>query len=333
MLRITNLVSGVQLTSLPLTELSDVKDLKQHLNQQHGLPPRFRQRLLHEGAALDDAVKLDTAFHLKLVAATSQGTDTRKRRAAGAQRSFAGDGASKRRLEPEAVPPPRRRKRLAEENLRNFVEPDTVMDLQVVILTFSEASQDQHRKLCRAAGEGLVAEVEALLQLAIDPDAVKDEDEDGSTPLMIASEHGHMHIAQLLLEAGADTDLPDLAGGTALMRGAVRGHAPVVQLLLEAGAETDLRDHGDSTALMWAAWRGDALVVQLLIEAGARHDVRDPRGRTPLMDASMFGFALVVKLLLEAGADRHLRDYEGQTALIFAKKREVRRLLEASATT
>ena len=47
MLRITQL-SGEELTSLPLAELSDVKALKQRLHQQHGMPPRFRQRLLHE---------------------------------------------------------------------------------------------------------------------------------------------------------------------------------------------------------------------------------------------------------------------------------------------
>ena len=57
MLRIT-LLSGEEVTSLALAELSDVKALKQRLHQQHGLPPRFRQRLLHEGNTLDDAVKL-----------------------------------------------------------------------------------------------------------------------------------------------------------------------------------------------------------------------------------------------------------------------------------
>ena len=97
MLRITNSVSGARLTtSLPLRELSDLKALKQHLNQQCGLPPRFRQRLLYEGVALDDAVD---AFQLKLLAGkSSEGTDTRKRRAAVAEHSFA-DGASARRLD------------------------------------------------------------------------------------------------------------------------------------------------------------------------------------------------------------------------------------------
>ena len=66
MLRIT-LLSGEEVASLPLTELSDVKALKHRLHQQHGLPPRFRQRLLHDGHTLDDAVKLDTAMDLQVL--------------------------------------------------------------------------------------------------------------------------------------------------------------------------------------------------------------------------------------------------------------------------
>ena len=66
MLRIT-LLSGEELTRLPLAELSDVKALKQRLHQQHGLPPRFRQRLLHEGNTLDNAVKLETEMDLQAV--------------------------------------------------------------------------------------------------------------------------------------------------------------------------------------------------------------------------------------------------------------------------
>ena len=87
MLRIT-LLSGEELTSLPLTELSDVKGLKQRLHQQHGLPPRFRQRLLHEGNALDDAVKLDSAMDLQvLIVAFSEVSEQQWRELYGAAAS------------------------------------------------------------------------------------------------------------------------------------------------------------------------------------------------------------------------------------------------------
>ena len=66
MLRIT-LLSGEEVASLPLTELSDVKALKQRLHQQHGMQPRFRQRLLHDGSTLGDDVKLDSAMDLQIL--------------------------------------------------------------------------------------------------------------------------------------------------------------------------------------------------------------------------------------------------------------------------
>ena len=49
-------VSGEELAVLPKEELSDVRALKSHLRQLHGLP-RFRQKLLHEGCNLDDGTR------------------------------------------------------------------------------------------------------------------------------------------------------------------------------------------------------------------------------------------------------------------------------------
>ena len=44
-----------------------MKALKQRLHEQQGLPPRFRQRLFHEGNNLDDVVRLETAMDLQVV--------------------------------------------------------------------------------------------------------------------------------------------------------------------------------------------------------------------------------------------------------------------------
>ena len=67
MLRIT-LLSGETLASVPAAGLSDAKALKQRLHRQHGLPPRFRQRLFHNGSALEDDSKLDPSMDLEVVA-------------------------------------------------------------------------------------------------------------------------------------------------------------------------------------------------------------------------------------------------------------------------
>ena len=56
----------------------------------------------------------------------------------------------------------------------------------------------------------------------MDPDAA--DDDDGITPLMLASENGHVDVAHLLLEAGALPDSRDNRGETALMDAAHNGH-------------------------------------------------------------------------------------------------------------
>ena len=61
-------VSGEELTiTLEEDSVPDVRALKQLLNQGHGLPPRFRQRLLLHGQCLEDTDTLHSAMELELV--------------------------------------------------------------------------------------------------------------------------------------------------------------------------------------------------------------------------------------------------------------------------
>ena len=52
---------------MPVKEVSCIREVKQRLHQRHGLPPRFRQRLVLEGANLDDAANIDSPRELELV--------------------------------------------------------------------------------------------------------------------------------------------------------------------------------------------------------------------------------------------------------------------------
>ena len=126
------------------------------------------------------------------------------------------------------------------------------------------------------------------------------------TPLCAACLHGWEEIADLLIKAGARTDVgadpetdsqaiskprnvepgkkaspdepegdldvyinrPWLAPAPPLHRAAWRDHVGLVSLLLRTGAPVDARRSG-STALQEAAYRGHAHVVGLLLEAGA----------------------------------------------------------------
>ena len=76
--------------------------------------------------------------------------------------------------------------------------------LQLIRLEYADDDADGLRCLLRAAGEGKAPEVERLLRLPLRPDC--SQDEDGATALIVASENGHLEVARLLCEAGADKD-------------------------------------------------------------------------------------------------------------------------------
>ena len=57
--------------------------------------------------------------------------------------------------------------------------------------------------------------------------------------MILASARGHLEVAQLLFEAGADKDQGQEDGSTALMWASENGHLEVVRLLCEAGADKD----------------------------------------------------------------------------------------------
>jgi len=295
MLRIRKL-SGEEVASLPLAELSDVKALKQRLHQQHGLPPRFRQRLLHESKALDDSVTLDSVFDLQVVAALSyESTEETPRQltAEPAAQGSEGGGALKQQSDPEDGATPSCRQSFLHDghSLEDAVRLETPMDLQILIVDFTK--DDSWTKLWAATMNGDVAQAEALLQLPIDPSLTPNRA--GTTPLMMASGGGYVDIVQLLLEAGASIDHRNRYGHTALMDSARFGHVPVVQLLLGAGAQKELRDVAGLTALMMAADGGHAQAVRLLLEAGAAKDVRNLAGQTALMMTSEPEVRLLLK--------------------------------------
>ena len=64
----------------------------------------------------------------------------------------------------------------------------------------------------------------------------------GWTPLMRAADSGHVEVAELLLNRGADVNAFDSIGWTATHQAAANGHKAVLDLLLENGAAAGKQD-------------------------------------------------------------------------------------------
>ena len=87
----------------------------------------------------------------------------------------------------------------------------------------------------------------------------------GISPLMIACKHGHLDIAKLLLQKGANVNFVNNLNQTALMKAAEGGNVEVVNLLLEHGANCDTVAIDTKTALILACEQGSIEVVEALL--------------------------------------------------------------------
>eukprot|EP00439_Symbiodinium_sp_Y106_P031928 s195_g3.t2 len=354
----TRVLSGGTVTSIPVEQIHDVRGLKQCLNQLHGFPPRFQQRIRLHGESLKDSVKLDSAMDLEIVllsfvdvpqqqaddlaAAASQGRTAEVESMlqlpqdpdlpdSGGRTAFMRAAVKGHvdvvRLLMEAG---------AKTDVADHIDCAALMGascqgyVEVVRLLLEAGTRDVpnnggYTALMAASYQGHLEIVRLLVEAGSDKDATNDR---GKTALMIASETGQVEIVRLLLAAGANKDLPDNSGRTALVKACCQNYVEVVQLLLKAGANKDYADNKNGyTALIASSHAGHTEIVRLLLDAGADKDHADTRFPS--------GHVEVVRLLLEAGTNKDVAENDGYTALMMASTRGhvdvVRLLLEASA--
>ena len=155
-------------------------------------------------------------------------------------------------------------------------------------------------------------------------------------PLSNATALGRLDIVHLLLDHGADPNLPEeqiAPKGTALYSAVYNGHDEIAKLLLERGAfpNPPVESSGDA---LWVAreWRPDKRMEQLLLSYGAKpaQEQRDEDWPThtynwlrisPLHEAARRGDLKEVKQLLKSGVDLTARDeHLRSTPLAWAAK-------------
>uniref|UniRef100_A0A667YT52 CARD- and ANK-containing Inflammasome Adaptor Protein n=1 Tax=Myripristis murdjan TaxID=586833 RepID=A0A667YT52_9TELE len=126
-------------------------------------------------------------------------------------------------------------------------------------------------------------------------------DQDGLTPLHIASQQGHAETVIQLLQGGADPGAQDRLGRTALHWAAsAQGQNPAVDLLLSARANPNTTDREKKTALHLAATQGNTHAVTSLLSHKVKGGTKDMDGSTPLHHAAACGHAAVVTALLHS---------------------------------
>ena len=170
-------------------------------------------------------------------------------------------------------------------------------------------------------------------------------------PVSNAAAAGRLDIVQLLLDHGADPNLPEeqvAPKGKALYSAVFQGHYEIAKLLLERGAfpNPPVESSGDA---LWVSreWRPDTRIEQLLLSYGAvpaeekGEEDWATRARnwlriSPLHEAARKGDIAEAKKLLDAGADltardEHLRSTPLAWAAKFGQLDMVKFLLERGA--
>ena len=152
----------------------------------------------------------------------------------------------------------------------------------------------------QAAETGNIARVSELLaavpensRLAL----VRQQSDNGDTPLHKAAMNGHEQIVLRLIGAGADVNQQNDWDNATLHLAAMEGHDAVVFRLIEAGARVNQQDFFGMTALHWAAQEGHEQVVLRLIEAGAAINQQDNYGKTAVDLATISNQHTIVALL------------------------------------
>ncbi|KAK3279073.1 hypothetical protein CYMTET_13009 [Cymbomonas tetramitiformis] len=151
------------------------------------------------------------------------------------------------------------------------------------------------------------------------------QDNHGRTPLHKTATSGDARLATVLVKAGAELDLREwTAGRTALLQACEHFKSTVVLVLLEAGADPDVPDDHNLTALHFAAKHDheeNAELAGILLKAGAALHPRDCSAAltaslefpTPLHYALARRAKRPAAVLVSAGADLSLPDRSGET--------------------
>jgi len=207
---------------------------------------------------------------------------------------------------------------------------------------------DRDFELLLAANEGDTVKLKAFLELGANPNY---STYDGITPLMYASQVGHLRTVEILIDSGANVNaLPNnhysallgasiaghiyvvdtlilngadintynLEGITPLMAAATFNYTVIADLLLFYRADISKKDIYGNTALHYSTFYNNLEISLLLSNNGLDIDSTDNKGNSPLMIAAQNGHISHIEMLIQQGADIRLINDNDLNALSFA---------------
>ena len=174
------------------------------------------------------------------------------------------------------------------------------------------------------------------------------KDNDGYTPLHLASYAGHLPIVELLVNNGAKVNIKNgkgerpytwaatqeiktflashgaftltIGGVTPFHEASAKGHLSDVTRFVQEGNDINDKDNYGDTPLHYASRYGHLSIVQYLISKGANINAKNNINNTLLRNASMYGHLPIVQYLISNGADINDKNKYGSTLLHIASQ-------------
>ncbi len=182
--------------------------------------------------------------------------------------------------------------------------------LSAILVATYQGHEEIKHQLLAAVGELDLFEASATGQhtrvaeiLDKEPKLVEAFSPDGFSALGLAAFFGHPEVMKVLLNHGADPNLPaSNPMQTTPLHSAVANRGPATALkmtreLLARGAKVNVSQAGGWTPLHQAAAHGQEPLIRLLIAHGAERNAQSDDGRTPLAMAEERGHKAVLALL------------------------------------
>ncbi|XP_034084820.1 LOW QUALITY PROTEIN: ankyrin repeat and SOCS box protein 15-like [Gymnodraco acuticeps] len=148
-----------------------------------------------------------------------------------------------------------------------------------------------------------VGNVDILMLLLRNGGQVNQKDVSGGTPLAVAAEHSHYHIIEILLNCGQSEELN---GRGILLDASGSGNTACIQLLLDNGADPNLPSATGHLPLHKAAFNGHFDALKMLIPLTTKKAIK-AAGQSPVHSASEGGQSRCLKHLLACGFDVNYR--------------------------
>ncbi|PKS09158.1 hypothetical protein jhhlp_003772 [Lomentospora prolificans] len=159
-----------------------------------------------------------------------------------------------------------------------------------------------------------------LVRLLIDQGKAQIDvlDNQQRTPLSLGVMNGQAVVVEMLLQKGADANIPGASGQTALHDAAQNGNWEIVKALVSYKADPHARDNQRKKAWQLAAETGHHQIVRFLLEKEININPQSQNMEELFLQMVERGLVPMVKLLLEKGVNKNAKDTFGRVALCLA---------------